>query len=192
MLFDKSQVADMVVTQRTVNSSVETQGGSLHVSSMYLPRFSINYSLKPLVGMEGKQVLANINALRGRLGVTEVPIADANLGTQSQPIDIVDGVSGSDTVKLFLSPNKNIVSGDFIKFSNGTKVYQVVNNVVNNSHVRVLRTLKITPPLQKTVSGSTCLFSNFNFTVRLKKDEQNYVRKNPNIYYINVSVEEVI
>ena len=188
MLFKKSQVADMVVSQRTVNSTVETQSGSLHVSSMYLARFNINYSLKPLIGADGKEVLANINALNGRLGVAEVPLADANLGTQSLPVNIVTGVSGSDTVTLYLSPDKNIVAGDFIKFANGTKVYQVVNNVVGSG----LKTLKITPPLQKNVSGVSCLFSNFNFTVRLTRDSQNYVRKNPNIYYINVNVEEVI
>lgn len=188
ILFNKSQVADMLISQRTVNSVVETQSGSLHVSSMYLARFNISYSLKPLVGADGKQVLANINALNGRLGVAEVPLADPNLSTQSVPVNIVTGVSGSDTVSLHLSANKNIVAGDFIKFVNGTKVYQVVNSVVGSG----LKTLKITPPLQKSVSGVSCLFSNFNFTVRLTKDSQNYVRKNPRIYYINVNVEEVV
>tara|TARA_R100001086_G_scaffold59200_1_gene27115 strand:+ start:868 stop:1467 length:600 start_codon:yes stop_codon:yes gene_type:complete len=101
--------------------------------------------------------------------------------------------AGATSITLGGSGSGTLLSGDFIKFSNHTKVYMVVADQSDIS----TGTLTIEPPLTTAVSSSTIVYDNIPFTVFLTNDVQEFgavgADKDGNVLYqYQLDVEEAL
>ena len=101
--------------------------------------------------------------------------------------------AGATSITLGGSGSGTLLSGDFIKFSNHTKVYMVVSAQSDIS----TGTLTIEPPLTTAVSSSTIVYDNIPFTVFLTNDVQEFgavgADKDGNVLYqYQLDVEEAL
>ena len=101
--------------------------------------------------------------------------------------------AGATSITLGGSGSGTLLSGDFIKFSNHTKVYMVVSDQSDIS----TGTLTIEPPLTTAVSSSTIVYDNIPFTVFLTNDVQEFgavgADKDGNVLYqYQLDVEEAL
>jgi len=101
--------------------------------------------------------------------------------------------AGATSITLGGSGSGTLLSGDFIKFSNHTKVYMVVADQSDIS----TGTLTIEPPLTTAVSSSTIIYDNIPFTVFLTNDVQEFgavgADKDGNVLYqYQLDVEEAL
>ena len=101
--------------------------------------------------------------------------------------------AGATAITLGGSGSGTLLSGDFIKFSNHTKVYMVVADQSDIS----TGTLTIEPPLTTAVSSSTIVYDNIPFTVFLTNDVQEFgavgADKDGNVLYqYQLDVEEAL
>ena len=101
--------------------------------------------------------------------------------------------AGATSITLGGSGSGTLLNGDFIKFSNHTKVYMVVADQSDIS----TGTLTIEPPLTTAVSSSTIVYDNIPFTVFLTNDVQEFgaigADKDGNVLYkYQLDVEEAL
>lgn len=168
-------------TFKSNSPTIATESKSLIQHTRRVPAQRWEFTLKsvPVFPADGRKIWAYITALNGRLNVFDVVIPG-----YSQPQGVASGApqvrtdaaAGVTSVALqgFSGPvTGQLLSGDYVRFSNHSKVYMVTADV--NSNVSGQLTLPIFPQLARPVTiGTALIVRDVPFTVRQLRDMQEF------------------
>lgn len=138
---------------------------SRQVQNMGIHRFGFKIKYPPMSRGEFAPISAFIESQRGRSGVFSyvLPIESFTSGLTSSLVK-VDGEHTKGSFRLStIGANSPLMPGDYISFSNHTKIYKVLNSDRDS--------IEINPPLFKTVNSTTVVnYNKVAFSVALSKD----------------------
>ena len=160
---------EVELNSRTVRTT--SISGRQQVRSFGTSYYVVTLNFPPLIEEDRAQVKAKLTALRG--GVNTFTIATKNFTDKKGTSGVSEGIASSAAIgatTVTMDNSNEFKPGEYIKFSNHTKAYQVI------SHSGT--TLTIEPPLQTAITGSDTVESGSNFTMtcRLADDNISYTQ----------------
>lgn len=160
---------EVELNSRTVRTT--SISGRQQVRSFGTSYYVVTLNFPPLTEEDRAQVKAKLTALRG--GVNTFTIATKNFTDKKGTSGVSEGIASSAAIgatTVTMDDSNEFKPGEYIKFSNHTKAYQVI------SHSGT--TLTIEPPLQTAITGSDTVESGSNFTMtcRLADDNISYTQ----------------
>ena len=160
---------EVELNSRTVRTT--SISGRQQVRSFGTSYYVVTLNFPPLIEEDRAQVKAKLTTLRG--GVNTFTIATKNFTDKKGTSSASEGIASSAAVgatTVTMDNSNEFKPGEYIKFSNHTKAYQVI------SHSGT--TLTIEPPLQTAITGSDTVESGSNFTMtcRLADDNISYTQ----------------
>lgn len=160
---------EVELNSRTVRTT--SISGRQQVRSFGTSYYVVTLNFPPLTEEDRAQVKAKLTALRG--GVNTFTIATKNFTDKKGSSSASEGIASSAAIgatTVTMDNSNEFKPGEYIKFSNHTKAYQVI------SHSGT--TLTIEPPLQTAITGSDTVESGSNFTMtcRLADDNISYTQ----------------
>lgn len=160
---------EVELNSRTVRTT--SISGRQQVRSFGTSYYVVTLNFPPLTEEDRAQVKAKLTALRG--GVNTFTIATKNFTDKKGSSSASEGIASSAAIgatTVTMDDSNEFKPGEYIKFSNHTKAYQVI------SHSGT--TLTIEPPLQTAITGSDTVESGSNFTMtcRLADDNISYTQ----------------
>tara|TARA_R100000278_G_scaffold3313_1_gene6073 strand:+ start:219 stop:818 length:600 start_codon:yes stop_codon:yes gene_type:complete len=160
---------EVELNSRTVRTT--SISGRQQVRSFGTSYYVVTLNFPPLTEEDRAQVKAKLTALRG--GVNTFTIATKNFTDKKGSSSASEGIASSAAIgatTVTMDNSNEFKPGEYIKFSNHTKAYQVI------SHSGT--TLTIEPPLQTAITGSHTVESGSNFTMtcRLADDNISYTQ----------------
>ncbi len=172
--FNKSKLISNSPTTAT-----ESKALIQHVRKIPAQRWEFTLTTVPLNKAEIRQLMSWVFNQNGRYGVfdTTLPVYSKPRGVASgSPIVRTAATAGSTQIQMqgFSGPvNGQLLAGDFVRFANHSKVYQVTADV--NSNVSGQLTLSIFPQLRADIPlGTQAIVKDVPFTVRLIRDAQEF------------------
>lgn len=160
---------EVELNSRTVRTT--SISGRQQVRSFGTSYYVVTLNFPPLIEEDRAQVKAKLTTLRG--GVNTFTIATKNFTDKKGTSSASEGIASSAAIgatTVTMDNSNEFKPGEYIKFSNHTKAYQVI------SHSGT--TLTIEPPLQTAITGSDTVESGSNFTMtcRLADDNISYTQ----------------
>lgn len=160
---------EVELNSRTVRTT--SISGRQQVRSFGTSYYVVTLNFPPLTEEDRAQVKAKLTTLRG--GVNTFTIATKNFTDKKGTSSASEGIASSAAIgatTVTMDNSNEFKPGEYIKFSNHTKAYQVI------SHSGT--TLTIEPPLQTAITGSDTVESGSNFTMtcRLADDNISYTQ----------------
>lgn len=160
---------EVELNSRTVRTT--SISGRQQVRSFGTSYYVVTLNFPPLTEEDRAQVKAKLTTLRG--GVNTFTIATKNFTDKKGTSTASEGIASSAAIgatTVTMDNSNEFKPGEYIKFSNHTKAYQVI------SHSGT--TLTIEPPLQTAITGSDTVESGSNFTMtcRLADDNISYTQ----------------
>ena len=160
---------EVELNSRTVRTT--SISGRQQVRSFGTSYYVVTLNFPPLTEEDRAQVKAKLTTLRG--GVNTFTIATKNFTDKKGSSSASEGIASSAAIgatTVTMDNSNEFKPGEYIKFSNHTKAYQVI------SHSGT--TLTIEPPLQTAITGSDTVESGSNFTMtcRLADDNISYTQ----------------
>lgn len=160
---------EVELNSRTVRTT--SISGRQQVRSFGTSYYVVTLNFPPLIEEDRAQVKAKLTTLRG--GVNTFTIATKNFTDKKGTSTASEGIASSAAIgatTVTMDNSNEFKPGEYIKFSNHTKAYQVI------SHSGT--TLTIEPPLQTAITGSDTVESGSNFTMtcRLADDNISYTQ----------------
>ena len=160
---------EVELNSRTVRTT--SISGRQQVRSFGTSYYVVTLNFPPLIEEDRAQVKAKLTTLRG--GVNTFTIATKNFTDKKGTSSASEGIASSAAIgatTVTMDDSNEFKPGEYIKFSNHTKAYQVI------SHSGT--TLTIEPPLQTAITGSDTVESGSNFTMtcRLADDNISYTQ----------------
>ncbi len=160
---------EVELNSRTVRTT--SISGRQQVRSFGTSYYVVTLNFPPLIEEDRAQVKAKLTTLRG--GVNTFTIATKNFTDKKGTSSASEGIASSAAIgatTITMDNSNEFKPGEYIKFSNHTKAYQVI------SHSGT--TLTIEPPLQTAITGSDTVESGSNFTMtcRLADDNISYTQ----------------
>ena len=160
---------EVELNSRTVRTT--SISGRQQVRSFGTSYYMVTLNFPPLTEEDRAQVKAKLTTLRG--GVNTFTIATKNFTDKKGTSSASEGIASSAAIgatTVTMDNSNEFKPGEYIKFSNHTKAYQVI------SHSGT--TLTIEPPLQTAITGSDTVESGSNFTMtcRLADDNISYTQ----------------
>lgn len=160
---------EVELNSRTVRTT--SISGRQQVRSFGTSYYVVTLNFPPLTEEDRAQVKAKLTTLRG--GVNTFTIATKNFTDKKGTSTASEGIASSAAIgatTITMDNSNEFKPGEYIKFSNHTKAYQVI------SHSGT--TLTIEPPLQTAITGSDTVESGSNFTMtcRLADDNISYTQ----------------
>jgi hypothetical protein len=172
--FNKSTLVSNAPTTAT-----ESKALIQHVRKIPAQRWEFTLTTVPLSKAEIRKLMSWVFSQNGRYGVfdTIMPVYSKPRGVASgSPVVRATATAGSTQIQMqgFSGPvNGQLLAGDFIRFANHSKVYQLTADV--NSNVSGQLTLPIYPQLRADVPlGTAAVVRDVPFTVRLVRDAQEF------------------
>jgi hypothetical protein len=172
--FNKSRLVSNSPTTAT-----ESKALIQHVRRIPAQRWEFVLTTVPLNKDQIRQLMPWVFRQNGRYGVfyTKIPVYSKPRGLSSgSPTVRSLATAGSTQVQMqgFSGPvTGQLLTGDFIRFSNHTKVYQVTADA--NSNVSGQLTIQIFPQLCADLPiGTAAIVKDVPFTVRLVRDAQEF------------------
>lgn len=163
--------ASASIRSRVFNLMSESVSGRIQVRTIGGHRWEITLSFPPMTRAEFAPVSAFVMRQAGMAETfTIVPpeISSASAGPSGTITASATGAIG-DTSIAITGLSGTLTAGDFFKFANHTKVYQVSTNLTGAG------TLEFYPPLQSAVPSTTAIgYNDVAFTVRLAADVQEF------------------
>ena len=200
----------------TINSEVPTIrsrmiSGRQSVRQFGGQKFTFKVSLPPLTHAEWQPISAFLNSKRNGYASFTISFPFANrvqTSSVKSPDDGTQFTSGSHSIGtrsgISLTMNttqgdssaRALRTGDFIRFSNHTKVYQITAGNETFSNSSPTKTITIEPGLTAALSSTTCVSDGGNrevyFTVRQTSDIESFETDIENMFRFEFDVEEVI
>lgn len=160
---------EVELNSRTVRTT--SISGRQQVRSFGTSYYVVTLNFPPLTEEDRAQVKAKLTTLRG--GVNTFTIATKNFTDKKGSSSASEGIASSAAIgatTVTMDNSNEFKPGEYIKFSNHTKAYQVI------SHSGT--TLTIEPPLQTAIADTDTVESGSNFTMtcRLADDNISYTQ----------------
>lgn len=160
-------------------TATESKALIQHVRRIPAQRWEFTLKSVPVFPADGRKIWGYIAALNGRLNVFDVVIpgySEPQGVASGSPEVRTDAAAGVTSVAMqgFSGPvTGQLLQGDYIRFSNHSKVYMVTADV--NSNVSGQLTLPIFPQLVRPVTiGTALIVRDVPFTVRQLRDMQEF------------------
>ena len=132
-------------------------------------RWRILVGLEPIVGGTGAARIQTHRAVNGVHSsfAMEMPQHTGTEVTSTSPVNVATANSGSSTVSLSSLATFTIPAGRFVRFSNHTKVYQIVETVTSSGGAV---TATVYPELVDNISAGVTLSLSPDVTVRYSEE----------------------
>lgn len=167
----------------------ESLSGRVQVRQLGSQKWSMTLSYPPMTRSEFAPMMTTIMQLRGSYGkfTVKLPLLSASQSSASGNWKS-DGTYASGVNSITCTGGSgDLVAGDFVKFSNHSKVYMIVN-WVNSTNV-----MTIEPPLVESISGTTTLtYNEVPFTASLNSDQQEFPVGTEGLFRYEVDIVEVL
>ena len=163
-------VGDVQITNNTKNSVTEPFNGVVNVKKRNVQWWEIKFKTTACGQKAVRELEAFVDSLDGQFGVF-----DFVAGNKGKPLNRIRGAAT--TVKTEAGKNQikingitgSFSTGDFISFSNHSKVYRITN-YDQNSGIAEIR-----PALRKAQNlGDSVKYDGVTFKLKLKRDDIKY------------------
>jgi len=167
----------------------ESLSGRVQVRQLGSQKWSMTLSYPPMTRSEFVPIMTTIMQLRGSYGkfTVKLPILSTSQSSAGGSWK-ADGTYASGISSITCTGGSgDLAAGDFVKFSNHSKVYMVVG-WVNTTNV-----MTIEPPLVESVTGtSTLTYNDVPFTASLNSDQQEFPVGTEGLFRYEVDIVEVL
>lgn len=177
------------------NITTITASGRRQVKSQSSQYWTFTASYPPLTRAEWAPVAAFVVKQRGatesfQIEIPEYSNTQGNLSGVVNPGTQAVGDTAITLNQGSLTQTDSLKAGDFVRFSNHTKVYMVLDDVDFTSGTA---TMNIEPGLLAAVSASdTLVYNNVDFTVFLNNDVQEFQTGLAGIVQYEIELREAI
>ena len=160
-------LSEVQIISKANNSVTESFSGIQNVKDRKVQWYEVNFQLTAAGISNVRELETFCDLLKGNFETFEL-----SLGTRSQPFKRVRGnitadaaAAGSNKVVLN-GLTGSFSSGDFVKFSNHSKMYRVLSYDTTRKEVTIF------PDLRKKITlGDAVYYNDVKFTLRNKNDE---------------------
>lgn len=189
IFYFEPEITDCEISLQGINTLVNTyQSGASDrlVLSNSIGYWALSINLISLSLQKAKQIFAFLCSQQGRAKTFKIRLREFETQSKYTGVIQIDGLEQTGNAINVKNMNANTVclhSGDFIKFANHSKVYQVKTDLISNTNG--LGTLVLTTPVAKTLSDNESIeYRNFYWTMANADDimimnVDLYLRSNP-------------